>query len=304
MRDPLSDVVSLLAPYAPEIKLAEASGPFQVQRARLDRLFYCLAVTGEVLVSVNDAPPIQLNESDFILIPEAQKAAISSVQPTTSSFFDKPQQIGPGRVWIGENGADISTRMIIGHCSFKCQDKDMLLSLLPSSMVLRGKEQITAITSLTSLIKEEVLAPKPAGEVITDYLLRILLINAFRSAHLSNELPSLIRGLADKCVAKALRAIHDQPAYPWSGESLAAEAGMSRSAFFSRFKDTVGMTPLSYLLQWRMAKAKSLLKEGREPVISIALEVGYNSSSSFSSAFLRHQGVSPSAFRGQLVENN
>ncbi|MEE1675783.1 AraC family transcriptional regulator [Agarivorans aestuarii] len=300
MRDPLSEVVSLLAPYAPEIKLAEASGPFQVQRANLDRLFYCLAITGEVLVSVNDAPPIQLNESDFILIPEAQKAAISSIQPTTTSFIDKPQQTGPGRVWIGEKGGDISTRMIIGHCSFECQDKDMLLSLLPSTMVIRGKDQIAAITSL---IKEEVLAPKPAGETITDYLLRILLINAFRSAHLTNNLPSLIRGLADKCVAKALRAIHEQPAYPWSGESLAAEAGMSRSAFFSRFKDTVGMAPLSYLLQWRMAKAKSLLKEGKETVISIALEVGYGSSSSFSSAFLRHEGVSPSAFRGQLIEN-
>lgn len=300
MRDPLSEIVSLLAPYAPEIKLAEASGPFQVERANLDRLFYCLVVTGEVRVSVNDASPIQLDESDFILIPEAQKAAISSIKPTTTGFIDKPQQRGQGRVWIGDTGGDITTRLVIGHCSFECQDKDILLSLLPSTMVLRGEDEIAAITSL---IKGEVLAPKPAGETITDYLLRILLINAFRSGHLANGSPNLIRGLEDKCIAKTLRAIHAKPAHPWSGESLAAKAGMSRTAFFSRFKNTVGIAPLSYLLKWRMAKAKSLLKEGKYSVISIALEVGYGSSSSFSSAFLRHEGVSPSAFRGQLQVN-
>lgn len=300
MRDPLSDVVSLLAPYAPEIKLAEASGPFQVERANLDKLFYCLVVTGEVNVSVNDAPPIYLDESDFILIPEAQKVAVSSLALTTTSFIDKPQQRGSGRIWIGEKKGEITTRLIIGHCGFECQDKDMLLSLLPSTVVIRRKNQMSTITSL---IQQEVLQSKPAGEAITDYLLRILLISAFRSAHLANSLPSLTRGLEDKWIAKTLRAIHEKPAYPWSGELLAAEAGMSRTAFFSHFKNTVGVAPLSYLMKWRMAKAKSLLKKGKGSIISIALEVGYGSSSSFSSAFLRHEGVSPSTFRRQIWQN-
>ena len=294
MPDPLSEVVALLEPSAAETKLAEASGPFQTQRDGLDRLFYCLPLKGKVLVSVNDAPAILLQESDFLLIPEAQKVAISTVNSVATNFIDKPQLRFPGRVWLGADGDEVTTRLVIGHCHFECQDKDMLLALLPTTIVIRGEGQIA---TLTSLIKEEVFAAKPAGEIITDYLLRILLINAFRSAHLSNDLPSLIRGLADKCVVKALRAIHNRPAHPWSGQSLANEAGMSRSAFFSRFKETVGMTPLCYLLQWRMAKAKSLLKEGRDSITTIALEIGYGSSSSFSSAFLRHEGVSPSEYR-------
>jgi AraC-like DNA-binding protein len=53
----------------------------------------------------------------------------------------------------------------------------------------------------------------------------------------------------------ALSAIHDRVNTPWTVESLAEAAGMSRSAFAARFKELLGQTPLEYVTEWRMQKA-------------------------------------------------
>lgn len=77
---------------------------------------------------------------------------------------------------------------------------------------------------------------------------------------------------------------------------LAAEAGMSRSAFFARFTRVVGHPPMEYLLAWRMALAKRLLRTRKLAIEHIAAQVGYGSASTFSTAFARHVGMSPTQY--------
>ena len=59
--------------------------------------------------------------------------------------------------------------------------------------------------------------------------------------------------------------MHERPAHPWTIVELAKEAALSRSTFFERFSRAVGLAPMEYLLTWRMALAKDLLRrnEGR-----------------------------------------
>lgn len=71
---------------------------------------------------------------------------------------------------------------------------------------------------------------------------------------------------------------------------------MSRSAFFERFRRTVGMAPMEYLLHWRMVLAKRLLEDGKLAVAEVAREVGYSSASTFSVAFSRHVGATPTSY--------
>ena len=54
--------------------------------------------------------------------------------------------------------------------------------------------------------------------------------------------------------------MHGQPARSWTVEQLAKESALSRSAFFDRFSRAVGVPPMEYLLAWRMALAKDLLR--------------------------------------------
>jgi AraC-like DNA-binding protein len=87
----------------------------------------------------------------------------------------------------------------------------------------------------------------------------------------------------------------------WAVAELAKKAALSRSAFFDRFARTVGLPPMEYLLAWRMAVAKDLLRRQDLGVAEVAYRVGYGSGSTFSTAFSRHVGEPPSRYARQRL---
>jgi transcriptional regulator GlxA family with amidase domain len=110
----------------------------------------------------------------------------------------------------------------------------------------------------------------------------------------------LARGLADARLAAAIRVMHEEPTRPWTVLELAKRAALSRSTFFERFNRLVGMAPMAYLLTWRMALAKDLLRRTESGVAEVAEQVGYSSASTFSVAFTRHVGRPPSHYARDL----
>ena len=78
---------------------------------------------------------------------------------------------------------------------------------------------------------------------------------------------------------------------------LAKTTALSRSAFFERFTRTVGLPPMEYLLAWRMAVAKDLLRRHDLGIAEVAERVGYGSANTFSTAFSRHVGQPPSRYK-------
>jgi AraC-like DNA-binding protein len=99
----------------------------------------------------------------------------------------------------------------------------------------------------------------------------------------------------------AIRRIHEFPNQPWTVVQLAREAALSRSTFFGRFKQAVGMAPMRYLLTWRMALAKNLLRTQDDSIAEIAQRVGYSSVSAFSVAFTRYTGLTPGRYSRELI---
>lgn len=77
---------------------------------------------------------------------------------------------------------------------------------------------------------------------------------------------------------------------------LAQAAALSRSVFYERFMRTVGVPPMEYLLAWRMALAKTLLRRREMAIAEVAERVGYGSASTFSTAFSRHVGLAPGRY--------
>lgn len=73
-------------------------------------------------------------------------------------------------------------------------------------------------------------------------------------------------------------------------------AGLSRSGFFERFRRQVGRAPMEYTTEWRLAAAKTLLRQCGLTNAQIVQKVGYGSVSAFGLAFVRHEGLSAGAF--------
>jgi AraC-like DNA-binding protein len=106
-----------------------------------------------------------------------------------------------------------------------------------------------------------------------------------------------LAGLREPGIGRAIAALHEGPAHPWTLEELARGAGLSRTILAERFTHFVGQPPMQYLMRWRMQLASSLLAERTIKVAAVAHQVGYDSEAAFSRAFKKAVGMSPAAWR-------
>lgn len=290
MTDPLAEVVTLLQPSAPFSKLVTARGAWRVQRDQAGRPFYCAVLDGSCRLAVAGRAPVTLQAGDFILIPAAYDFVASSMKPPAADTT--PIALRDGELRHGLRGGGPDVRMLVGHCTFGSQDAALLVSLLPSLVHVRGQDRLA---TLVQLVRDESRERRPARDVILARLLEVLLIEALRASSGIGASPGLVRGLADERIGVALRRMHERPAKAWTIAQLAKEAGLSRSTFFERFDDAVGVAPMEYLVGWRIALAKDLLRRG-QTVGEVATQVGYSSATTFSAAFTRHAGTPPSHY--------
>jgi AraC-like DNA-binding protein len=289
--DPLAEVVALLQPGAPFSKLIGAAGRWQVRRSEYGQPFYCVLLEGSCRLTVDGTEPMILAPGDFVLIPSAESFTMSSLEPPESTT--PPVRLADGEIRLGIQTGAPEMRALIGYCELGSPDAALLVSLLPTLVLVRGEKRLA---TLVELVREESRNQLPARDVVMARLLEVLLIEALRSSAGTTASPGLVRGLADERLAAAIRRMHEEPTKPWTIAQLAKEAALSRSSFFVRFNRAVGLAPMEYLLAWRMALAKKLLRQNGSGVADVAERVGYSSASTFSVAFTRHVGLPPARY--------
>jgi AraC-like DNA-binding protein len=249
---------------------------------------------GSCRLAVDGHRPLTLEAGDFVLLPATPGFTMSSLEPGRLQHFD-PHVTSKvlGETRHGTRGGRPDVRWLGGWCVFDSPDSTLLVSLLPSLVHVRGAERLSV---LVRLVGEEASERRPGRDLVLTRLVEVLLIEALRAAPGEDAPPGLLRGLADARLAPAIRQMHGQLARSWTVAQLARTAALSRSAFFERFTRTLGLPPMEYLLAWRMAVAKDLLRRHDFDMGEVAERVGYGSASTFSTAFNRHVGQSPSRY--------
>jgi AraC-like DNA-binding protein len=216
---------------------------------------------------------------------------LSGFEPVTPEHIDPKVTPSPtGEVRHGTRGGRPDVRLLGGYFVFDSPDAALMVSLLPAVVHVRGVERLSV---LVRLVGDESTAQRSGRELVLTRLVEVLLIEALRSTSGEDAPPGLLRGLADPRLAPAIRQMHAQLARSWTVAQLARTAALSRSAFFDRFTRTVGVPPMEYLLAWRMAVARDLLRRQVCGIAEVAERVGYSSASTFSTAFSRHVGQPP-----------
>jgi AraC-like DNA-binding protein len=300
--DPLAEVVSLLQPSARLSKHVTASDPWAVRREGAGHPFYCVVLEGQCQITIDGYDALPLEQGDFVLIPAAKGFCSSSRNASAERVrgdISSPVSTAIGGVRVGDPDDPVTARLLVGYCVFGSPDAALLVSLLPNWVHVRGENRLS---TLVQLVADETRSERPARDVVLSHLLEVLLIEALRAQAAAAPTPGLARGLADPRLATALRHVHERPQHAWTVAEMAKEAAMSRSAFFDRFSRAVGVAPMEYLLAWRMALAKQLLRRKDLPIVSVAEEVGYSSASTFGVAFTRHVGMPPARFAREARE--
>lgn len=294
MTDPLSNVLRLLRPRAVHSKGITGAGLWAVRYAEFGQPGFCAVTEGRCRLAVDGEAPVVLEAGDFVLLPATPAFTMSGLLPAPARRID-PKTVMPsdGEIRYGRPDGPPDVRQFGGYFSFGSPDAGLFVSLLPRIIHIRG---VPRLTQLVRLVGEEAGREDIGRDLILKRLVEILLIEALRAAPPDEARPGLLRGLADSRIAAALRCMHADVEHPWTIPDLARAAGMSRSAFFDRFVHLVGARPMEYLLSWRMALAKNLLRGGGVALDEVARRVGYGSASTFSTAFSRHVGLPPGRF--------
>ncbi|MGI4956790.1 MAG: cupin domain-containing protein [Janthinobacterium lividum] len=300
MVDPLAEIVTLLQPSASFSKLVNGAGPWRVSRSEAGRPFYCVILDGSLRLAVHGHQEITLETGDFVLIPSAYDFTMSSLDPAlVEETGTEAVELSLREFRIGRQDGPPDVRALLGYCVFGSTDATLLVSLLPQLIHVRGERRLA---TLVQLVDEESRRRRPGRDIILAHLLEVILIEALRSMRGPETVPGLVRGLGDERLAVALRLMHERPTHPWTVAELATKTALSRSTFFERFRRAVGVAPMEYLLHWRMALAKDLLRRDDGGVAEVAQRVGYSSASTFGVAFARHVGLPPMRYAREQKE--
>jgi AraC-like DNA-binding protein len=294
MVDPLSEVITLLQPRAVFSRRISGAGRWGVRYSAFGQPSFCAVLEGGCRLAVDGHSSLTLEAGDFVLLPATPGFTMSSFGPARVQHFDpKVTAQVLGEVRHGTRGGRPDVRLLGGWFIFDSPDSPLLVSLLPSLVHVRGIERLSL---LVRLVGEEAAERRLGRDLVLTRFVEVLLIEALRATPGEDAPPGLLRGLADAQLAPAIRQMHSQLARSWTVAQLAKTAALSRSAFFERFMRTVGVAPMEYLLAWRMAVAKDLLRRNDIGIAEVAERVGYGSASTFSTAFGRHVGQPPSRY--------
>ena len=189
------------------------------------------------------------------------------------------------------DGADF----VCATLDFEGGDSHPLVRALPSLMVL-PLQQVDGLEVSLQLLFLETERVRCGQRILADRIFEVVLLQMLRwlldHPQQGGVDVGLIAGLSDPAMARALTALHEKPGDAWSLETMASQAGMSRSAFAARFKRIVGQTPADYLTDWRLSIAQSQLLRGHS-VKLIADTLGYANPSALSRVFTQRLGLSP-----------
>ena len=269
-------------------------------KAPRDLAHFAMVSRGNCWLSVEGIPdPIPLTGGDcFLLARNTSIVMRDSPRTRPRSTFREIIASAKGNVvHYGDGGAP--TTIVCGSFSFDRASLRPITQLLPSFILVKADQARTlALHNTMQALASEMAEEEPGSGVVATRLAEVLFIQVLR-AHIASEPErnkGWLRAVFDPQLGTALSAVHDKVNTPWTVESLAEAAGMSRSAFAARFKELLGQTPLEYVTGWRMQKAMQLLERRDKKLIDVARSVGYESDAAFSKAFKRVVGANPGEY--------
>jgi len=300
--DPVGEALHFLRMSGTFYCRSEFGAPWALEIPPLQNCLMLHVVTsGRCLLELEGAPSQLLQPGNLALVPHGQGHVLTSAAGTPAAkLFEIPREQVSERYETLQLGGDGErTTMICGLFKFDDPAAQQLIALLPKIITVDtwASPQSDWMQSTLRMISAEAREMSPGGETVITRLADILVIHAIRFwiTHNPSAQTGWLGALQDGQIGRVISRVHRNPGQPWTLESLASEASMSRSAFAARFTELVGEPAMRYVARWRMNTALTRLAEQDLTVAEVANSLGYESEAAFNRAFKRHMGMSPGA---------
>ena len=284
------------------------TGNWSYSLTRQDTILFYLVMSGGFCIDVGNGPR-ETRAGDMIMIPSAHQ----HVSYALNYHSDEAQPLDELLTSCKEHTLDLKgdgdseASLILIECKY---DKAMirpLLSVLPPILPEVNDEddgRFEVIDVEIRLLTLEAEHERMGKTAVINHWASIMMIECLRVyiESLPEATENWLKAMKDPFLTKALVAMHEMPNENWTINKLAEVAGMSRSSFAQRFKEVVGIPPLTYLMDYRLRLAARYLRLQQNSISRISGLVGYASDSTFSQAFKRVYGISPKAYRQQYQQ--
>lgn len=287
--DLLSDVLRSLRLRARVFLQGNYCGPWALDSTGAKGAVFHLIGRGQAWVHREGERESRLvGGGDLVMFPHAHWHQLSGTPR---------RQRGPRLIATGDGPF---TTVLCAAAEFEALGMNSILQMLPSMIVVRSEDQDTSaeLHALARLMLAEYEAGAPGRQGVLDRLAEVMFVLVLRHhAQRAPELSGFLAALKDDRIVRALEALHRAPGADWRVDTLAREAGMSRTVFAERFAVLLGQTPMQYLASWRMHLADTMLREPHTSVAKVAERLGYQTEAAFRRAFKRVRGVGPGRVR-------
>ncbi len=308
MLDLLSDILTKLSVQGTLYFRTSFTSPWGVAVPSFKNVArFHFAHRGNCSVSIDGVDkPISLAQGDLIIIPHGATHNLYNGQNPEEivlpldNVLEKSGYDGNGVLVYGGDDNDHKTQLICGHFSFESHARHVLIDRLPPFIHVKNYGETSGrwMEATLRMISDETGNRRLGSDLIALKMSEAILAQALRS-FIENDatLQWGLTAFSDKQLCKALDAFHKKPDAPWTVETMAQCAGMSRTSFAVQFQKKMAMSPMQYVSSWRMEIAKQYLTNPSMSLSDTAESVGYASDSAFSRVFKKEIGMTPASFR-------
>ena len=295
--DVLGDILETLRFRGSLFFRSDLAAPWGISLPETGIPRFHMVLSGECFIGSDRHDAVKAAGADIVMLPNgnshwiADKPGRKLVSSTTAG---EACELGNPLFQQGE----ITNRLMCGLVHYDQGASHPILAALPDVMHFSMLESAGPIWTVVNLIDAEVQRNQGRFSRITDRLTEVLflqLLNNYAQQHEGNT--GFLAALRDRRVFRALSLIHQEPEFNWTLATLGERVGMSRATLVRRFQEVVGVSPMAYIVDWRIMKAYSLVKYSATPFEEIAGATGFASARTLSRAFQRHYGCTPSELR-------
>ncbi|MFF0017405.1 AraC family transcriptional regulator [Streptomyces sp. NPDC005374] len=301
--DVVSDAVSAVRIGRPSSNRVRVSGSWCTRLAPYDGAGFHVVLEGSCWLLPDGGSPVSLGTGDVVLLPHGTGHVLADAPADATTV----EQAVPFERWLDERGprrpraGSGEVRLLCGKYRLDRSHMHPLMAELPKVVHLPNRVGARPeLRAAVDLLGHELGTQGPGSCIAVPSLLDLLLVYMIRSWAAQGTSGTWSTVLSDPVAAAALRALHSDPAAPWTNDRLADEAGVSRATLARRFTPLVGRPPMAYLTWWRLTFAATLLRDTPDPLAAIARRVGYGTPYALSHAFSREFGTTPGQYRAAI----
>ena len=257
-----------------------------------------LVIAGESYIKIEGEPEARrLKAGDLIFFPRSAEHVLSS-EAACNNCGDTPHINNSGAFTVASSNSGGEKGLDLFCARFEYDEHADIMHDLPETILISMNHP--SLQCLVSMLQYESAHTLSGSRAIVNALssvLLVLIVRAYLEQGGEAPLGGILNGLRDKRLRQLIQTVVSRPEDEWNIEKMTELANLSRAQLMRLFKQQTGISPHAFVNLIRLRQAAVLLRQTADSVLSVALNVGFQSETHFGKAFKKQYGISPGQYR-------